>query len=177
MSQNQQHPPNPSISPGELPHFPSGYIPPEGGKVKLEWSFIQSSMRQAKNYWIVTATLQGKPSATPVWGVWVDDRLYFDGSPETRRGRNIAANPQTAVHLESGDQAVMLEGTTVILPAAPERALAERIAAGYREKYAELGYAPQPDQWDAGGLFEFTPNKVIAWTSFVKDPTRWILKP
>jgi hypothetical protein len=166
----------PKTNQGHLPHFPHGYIPPEGGKEKLEWSFIQARMTQAKNYWIVTATQQGKPSATPVWGVWIDDRLYFDGSPETRRGRNIRANPQSAVHLESGDEAVMLEGETIIPEGAPERSLAKRIAAGYRKKYAEQGYAPKASQWDQGGLFVFTPHKAIAWTNFIKDPTRWILK-
>jgi hypothetical protein len=168
--------PNP-LKVGRMPRFPQGYIPADGAKEKLAWSFIQERMSEAKNYWIVTATLQGKPAATPVWGVWVDDRLYFDGSPETRRGRNIAANPQTAVHLESGDQAVMLEGETVIFLGAPDKPLAERIAESYQAKYAALGYAPQPDQWDEGGLFVFTPHKVIAWTNFIKDPTRWILKP
>jgi hypothetical protein len=166
----------PKVNKGHLPLFPHGYIPPEGGKEKLDWSFIQERMTQARNYWIATATRQGKPSATPVWGVWLDDTLYFDGSPETRRGRNISANPQTAVHLESGDEAVMLEGETLILDKGPERALAKRISAGFCDKYASQGYAPEPSQWDKGGLFIFTPHKVIAWTNFLVDPTRWILK-
>jgi hypothetical protein len=134
-------------------------------------------MQTARNYWIATATTEGKPSATPVWGVWLDERLYFDGSPQTRRGRNIAANPQVAVHLESGDSALMLEGEAFIYNSPPERVLAEQIAAVYREKYVQDGYAPQAEQWDEGGLFQFTPYKVIAWTNFIKDPTRWTLKP
>ena len=162
---------------GALPQFPQGYIPPDGALEKLSWGYIQQHMQVAKNYWIVTATPSGKPASTPVWGVWLDDRLYFDGSPQTRRGRNIAANPQAAVHLESGDEAVMLEGEAFIYSGQPERALAVRIATGYCEKYAQAGYAPSPEQWDEGGLFEFVPSKVIAWTNFIKDPTRWILKP
>jgi len=167
----------PDMPVGGLPHFPQGYIPPEGGQVKLSWSYVQQRMRVAKNYWIVTATPTGKPASTPVWGVWLDDRLYFDGSPQTRRGRNISANSQVAVHLESGDEAVMLEGQAFIHTAKPERALTVRISAAYCEKYAQAGYEPTPDQWDEGGLFEFIPARVIAWTNFIKDPTRWILKP
>ena len=162
---------------GSLPHFPQGYIPPEGGKDKLPWVYIQQRMQESKNYWIATATPYGKPSVTPVWGVWLDDRLYFDGSPQTRRGRNIAANPQISVHLESGDEAVMLDGEAVMFKEPPDRSLAERIAAAYKDKYAQAGYSPEPDQWNEGGLFEFVPHKVIAWTNFIKDPTRWILKP
>ena len=174
----QEHPENKRDLPeGGLPHFPQGYIPPDGGQEKLPWDYVQQRMQAAKNYWIVTATTAGKPAATPVWGVWLDDRLYFDGSPQTRRGRNISANPQVAVHLESGDEAVMLEGQAFLYSTPPDRALAERIAAAYCQKYAQAGYEPSPEQWDEGGLFEFLPARVIAWTNFVKDPTRWILKP
>jgi nitroimidazol reductase NimA-like FMN-containing flavoprotein (pyridoxamine 5'-phosphate oxidase superfamily) len=139
----------------------------------LPWNYIQERMEQARNYWITTATPQGKPSATPVWGVWIEDRLYFDGSPETKRGRNIAANSQVAIHLESGDQAVMLEGEAHILKQAPEKELAQQIAAAYRVKYAADGYAPEDSQWDQGGLFVFQPRKVVAWSNFLKDPTRF----
>lgn len=161
--------------PADRPHFPEGYINARDAKEMVTWSYIQERMTLARNYWIVTATPQGKPSATPVWGVWVDNTLYFDGSPQTRRGRNIAANPQVAVHLESGDQAVMLEGEAHILAGAPEKALAERVAANYREKYAEDGYAPEATQWDQGGLHVFKPRKVLAWTNFIKDPTRFTI--
>ena len=160
----------------DRPHFPEGYINANATTEILPWSYVQERMTQARNYWIVTATPQGKPSATPVWGVWIDDTLYFDGSPQTRRGRNIAANPQVTVHLESGDQALMLEGEAHILLGAPEKSLAERVAAAFREKYTKDGYAPETTQWDQGGLHVFKPHKVLAWTNFLKDPTRFKIK-
>jgi general stress protein 26 len=132
-------------------------------------------MATARNYWISTASSTGKPSATPVWGAWLDGKLYFDGSVTTRRGKNIQENSQVTVHLESGDKVVILEGEAIIYPGAPERDLADRLAATYRAKYVDQGYNPSADQWDQGGLFEFTPHKVIAWTLFPKDMTRWIL--
>jgi hypothetical protein len=49
------------------------------------------------------------------------------------------------------------------------------VAAEYRRKYAQDGYAPQPDQWDKGGLFVVVPKTVLAWTQFTKDPTKFIL--
>jgi hypothetical protein len=30
-----------------------------------------------------------------------------------------------------------------------------------------------PDQWDNGGLFEVTPQTVLAWTKFTDDPTKF----
>jgi hypothetical protein len=47
---------------------------------------------------------------------------------------------------------------------------------GYVENPKSLfGYAPNPSQWDEGGLFEVTPQKAFAWTNFTEDPTRFIL--
>jgi hypothetical protein len=92
------------------PIMPDGYGVPENDDTVLPWSYVEEHMTSAKNYWIATASPAGKPSATPVWGAWVAGKLYFDGSPETRRGKNIAANPKVVVHLESGDEVVILEG-------------------------------------------------------------------
>ena len=68
-------------------------------------------MRAAKNYWVASTRPDGRPHVAPTWAVWHEDRLYFDGSPETRRMQNIAANPNIAVHLEDGMQAVIVEGS------------------------------------------------------------------
>ncbi len=132
-------------------------------------------MTASRNYWIATASLDGRVSATPVWGVWVADTLFFDGSPQTRRGRNIAANPSIAVHLEDGTRAVMIEGEAYEV-FKPERRLAEQLAAAYTAKYADEGYSPKPDQWDKGGLFRLVKRRAFAWTEFPKDVTRWVFE-
>lgn len=157
------------------PTFPEGYGIPDNNEGLLPWSHVEERMRAAKNYWIATANTRGKPAATPVWGAWIEDRLYFDGSPTTRRGRNIARNPRVVVHLESGDEVVVLEGECVILSGAPGRELGEKLSQEYTAKYGPLGYSPTPESWDGGGLFVFTPASAMAWTKFPQDATRWEL--
>jgi hypothetical protein len=162
--------------PAGRPVVPDGYGIPENNDSLLPWSHVEERMAAAKNYWIATANRSAKPSVTPVWGVWLDGKLYFDGAPQTRRGKNISQNPQVSVHLESGDEVLILEGDAVIYQSAPERSLAEKVAAGYGAKYAQYGYSPTADQWDQGGLFVFTPRKALAWTQFPSDMTRWMVK-
>lgn len=157
------------------PIFPQDYGIPEDNEGLLPWQYVEERMTQARNYWIGTANAKGRPAVSPVWGVWLNRHLYFDGSPETRRGRNIRQNSQVVVHLESGDQVIILEGKAQYLDSAPDRSLAEQVAAAYQAKYRDAGYAPEPTQWDNGGLFIFTPTSVMAWTQFPKDTTRWIL--
>ncbi|NSW53852.1 MAG: pyridoxamine 5'-phosphate oxidase family protein [Anaerolineae bacterium] len=159
----------------DRPYFPDGYGIPDHQEELLSWQYITERMGISENYWIITASPAGFPAASPIWGVWLENTLYGDGSPDTRRGRNIQANPNVVVHLEDGLHAVILEGRAEILQTAPERNLAERISAGYQAKYAHLGYAPTPEAWDGGGLFIFRPHKVMAWTKFPEDVTRWNL--
>jgi hypothetical protein len=128
-------------------------------------------MAAAKYYWISTVSPDGRPHATPVDGVWVDEQLYFGGSPATRRNRNLESNPAVCVHLENGLDVVILHGEA--LPMGPvERSLAVRISEASFEKY---GYGPRPEDYDAAleGAYVFRPRVVFAWKEFPKDVTRW----
>jgi hypothetical protein len=154
------------------PQMPEGYLLAESLEGYVPWEHVQRRMSEALNYWISTTRPDGRPHATPVWGMWLDDTFYFDGSPETRRGRNIAANPHIVVHLESADDVVILEGEAHQIVASLE--LRERLAAAYSAKYASHGYSPGPETWETGGLYVMTIRKAIAWTAFTKDPTRWV---
>ena len=155
------------------PHFPPGYV--ENPKRFLPWSHVEQRLTESKNYWLCTVRPNGHPHSIAKWAVWVQGKVYFDGSPETRHMRNIAQNPHVSLHLESGDDVLIMEGLSQAVMQ-PPRALTTAIAEAYAAKYKSFGYAPTPDQWDAGGLYEITPHSVIAWTSFTEDPTKWILE-
>ena len=156
----------------DRPHVPADYGIPASDEGMLPWSHVVERMTNALNYWVGTTYPDGRPHVSVVWGVWHGDRFYFDGSPETRRGRNIAANPAVAVHLESGTDVVILEGVAEEVRN-PDRELTVQLAAEYARKYAGHDYSPEPQQWDKGGLFAVTHNKVLAWSSFPTDMTRW----
>ena len=158
---------NPSIS---RPHFPEGYL--AAPKSYLAWPQVQEQFVAALHYWVCTVTPDQFPHVVPKWGVWVNDHFYFDGSPQTRHARNLKSNRAVAVHLESGEQPVILNGFCQALER-PASELGKLIAEMYTRKYAELGYSPLPDQWDNGGLFEVTPQTVLSWTKFTDDPTKF----
>ena len=153
------------------PHFPPGYLP-EPPTEFVPWEEVTRRLSEARNYWLATVRPNGRPHTVPVWGVWLDEALYYDGSPQTRHARNLAANPNIAVHLESGDEVLVVEGTAAMLDRPPV-GMGERLAAEYRRKYAAEGYAPDPAQWDAGGLYEVRPRQILTWTVFNVDPTRY----
>lgn len=154
------------------PLFPKGYV--DHPSVSLSWEYVVSRLSESKNYWLCSVRPDGRPHSIPRWGVFVDEKFFYDGSPETRHARNISENPRVSLHLESGDEALIVEGSSAAAgKPAPE--LAQRLAAAYCAKYEQFGYAPQPNQWDHEGLFVFTPRKVLAWTNFTEDPTKFVL--
>jgi len=152
------------------PHFQAGYL--EGPQGFVSWQQVSQQLSEAIHYWLCSVQPNGKPHVIPKWGVWVSDHFFFDGSPETKHARNITENPAVAVHLESGERVTILNGTCRAL-AKPPTDLASEIAQAYTLKYASLGYAPTAAQWDNGGLFEVTPQSILAWTSFTLDPTKF----
>jgi hypothetical protein len=151
------------------PKLPSTYGIPKNSKNLLPWSYIRERMTKAMHYWICTVTPDQRPHATPVDGLWLDDRLYFGGSPETRWRRNLEANPAIDVHLESAIDLVILRGDARYLTS-PSSALATTLSKASAAKY---GYAPKPEEYEARGAFVFRPRVVLAWKQFPKDVTRW----
>jgi nitroimidazol reductase NimA-like FMN-containing flavoprotein (pyridoxamine 5'-phosphate oxidase superfamily) len=155
------------------PQFPPGYL--ENPKGLLPWSHVERRLTEALHYWLCTVRPNGRPHAVPKWAVYVQGKIYFDGSPETRHARNIAHNPNVVLHLESGEDVIIVEGVAKET-GKPAAELAEQIARGYAQKYTSWGYTPASSQWDEGGLFEIKPHTVIAWTQFTEDPTRFSLE-
>jgi hypothetical protein len=105
----------------------------------------------------------------------LDERFWYDGSPDTRHARNLRTNIHCTLHLESGSEVTILEG--VSLPSQPVLGeLGERLSAEFTRKYADIGYSPHPESWSdeiAGGLLVFEPTAALAWSEFPKDLTRF----
>lgn len=118
----------------------------------IPWEHTRERLAASRNYWIATVRPDGSPHTMPVWGVWLDDRFCFATDPASRKGRNLAANREVSVHLESGDEVVIVEGTAEPVT---DAALLARIVDAYRAKY---DYRPGRD-----GLYGVRPNRAFAW--------------
>ena len=83
-------------------------------------------------------------------------------------GRNLATNPAVGIHLESGDEVVIVEGRAEEI--VPDPALAARLVEDTLTKYKNR---TDPADWQKGGLYVVRPQVVLAWGQSLKDPTRW----
>ena len=154
----------------DRPHVP-GYGIPTATEGMLAWSWAVERLEAAIVYWLATTGADGAPHVIPIWGAWVRGRWYVEGGP-TRWQRNLRENPRMAIHIEIGDEVVIVEGTAVehVAPASP---LADAILDGFAKYRVAKAYEASADNWAEGGLWELRPVKAFAWSVFPDDMTRF----
>ena len=151
------------------PHMPGyGIEPAEGRKGLLPWSWAEARLAAAHNYWVATARPDGRPHVMAVWGVWLDGAFYFSTGRDSRKARNLAADPRCVVCTERADEAVVVEGEAAEATDPDEL---RRFVEVYRQKY----------DWEmdpaAGPYFVVRPVVVFGFIEhgdeFTRTATRW----
>lgn len=166
------------------PRLPAGYGVPASGEGLLAWSHAAERLARARNYWIGTTLPDGTPHAVPVWGVWVDGRLFFGMDRRTRTARNLERSPAIVVHLESGDDVVILKGRVEVVT---DRALLRRAGEIGAAKYGggtgsgDAASDAEADNEGNGGaghrVYAVSPRAAYAWDNFPENVTRWHFPP
>jgi hypothetical protein len=142
----------------------------------LPWSWVTERLERNRNYWLCTTRPDGRPHTAPVWGVWLDDTLVFSTGRASVKGRNLAYSPSVAVHLESGDEVVTLEGAVAEIPYAE---LPTPANPAYTGKYgADPTLGPfRLDMFppEEAAVWSLAPERVLAWTEaeFESTQSRW----
>jgi hypothetical protein len=107
-----------------------------------------------------------------VWGVWLPDGFWFSTGSLARH--NLAANPKITVHLESGDQVVIVEGVAAAVTGAGRL---QAFLAAYNPKYDWDAAAADDQVTDsagaAGPAYWVRPWVVFGWDADMRAPTRW----
>lgn len=104
----------------------------------------------------------------PVWGLWLADRIVFSTDPQSLKARNFLARPDVVVHLESGDEVVVVEGRV--------EAMAAELLPAFLDAYeAKYDYRPNAEQVE--GVYQVRPQRVLAWreTDFPTSATSFTL--
>ena len=140
----------------------------------LPFRHAEDRLARSRNYWICTTRADGRPHSIPVWGFWMEGAFYFGTARSSRKARNLARNPAVSVHLDSGDDVVILEGIAVEV-SPDERATLKKLDAASRAKY-KMSLTTIPGETV---LYRIQPRVVLAWTEkgFPKNATRWQLSP
>lgn len=82
-----------------------------------------------RTYWLATVGPDGRPHATAVGAMWLDDRVYFVSGPGTRKSRNLAADPRCTITVSLDDIDLVMEGSARRVT---DPATLDKLAGSYR---------------------------------------------
>jgi hypothetical protein len=137
-------------------------------KQYLPWSHAEERLARSRNYWICTARPDGRPHSTPVWGLWLDHALYFGTARSSCKARNLGHNGAVSIHLESGDDVIILEGRALEVS---DDLVFKKLDRASRTKY-NMPLLIIPGE---SIIYRVQPRVVLAWLE--KDlpgtATRW----
>src|SRR6478672_8499174 len=156
----------------DRPFMPGyGVLPETEGSGLIAWAEAERRLTVSHDYWCATVRPDGAPHVMPVWGVWLEDRLWFSSGLRSRKARNLAARPQCTLTTDDARNPVVLDGVASrIVEPGP---IAEFVAA-VNVKYA-AGLTVDFQDPGVNGTFAVTPRRVIALSDgdFTGSPTRW----
>jgi len=152
------------------PNMPDYGITSEETDGMLTWEWVDTQMEKSRNYWVCTTRPDGRPHAAPVWGVWLDNNLYFGSGKSAVKSRNIAHNNHTVVHLESGDDTLIIEG---VLVGSVDSTTLKQVIKAYVKKYPPYEH----NEEDTSAIwYRLDPHKIMTWleSDFLNTVTYWL---
>ncbi len=145
------------------------------------WEEARRRLAEAGWFWLATIHPDGRPHVRPVLAVWLDGALYFASGANTRKRKNLVADPRCTLTTADDEAHMVVEGTAIRVW---DEVTLRRVAEAYATKYdwrvtvrdgafdAEYG-APTagPPPYE---IYEVMPKTIFGFganESF--SPTRW----
>jgi hypothetical protein len=148
-----------------------GVLRADQGSGLIPWPEIERRLTVSHDYWVATVRPDGRPHVMPVWGVWLDGRLWFSSGLRSRKARNLAAEPRCTMTTDQAQDPVVLDGL------AEQVVDADGIAAFLAAMNGKYDAGMTADFLDpaVNGTFAVRPQRVIALShdDFTGSPTRW----
>ena len=130
---------------------------PEDPRTWITWAHASKKLRKEQVYWVCTVRQSSQPHAAPVAGVWRNNSFYFETEPDSVKGRNLSHNPSIVVHVQNGNDTVIIEGSATRETHAVEL---RRLKADYVRKYE---YEPDWSEGSGNIVFKVSPRIAHAW--------------
>jgi len=139
------------------PRFPKKWGVPNDPKKWITWAHASQKLENETEYWVATSSLKGEPHATPVWGIWKDEKFYFETDPGSVKGLNLKSNPRIVVHVQDGLDTVIVKGT------ADREENPKKLSTLRSDYFRKYQYRPDWSDSSAQMVFRVSPSVVHAW--------------
>lgn len=141
--------------------------------IPLTWPLLAARLAPARNYWVATTRSDGSPHTAPVWGAVLDDVLYAYTETDTVKARNLGRDPRVVVHLEDGDDVLIVRGT---MEPVTDPARVAPVLASFAAKYTadnDIQYLPVGPPREL--VLALRPESALTWdlARFDDSQQRW----
>ena len=148
-----------------------GVLPADAGSGLMPWAEAERRLTVSHDYWCATVRPDGAPHVMPVWGVWLGERLWFSSGLQSRKARNLTADPRCTLTTDDAVDPVVVEG---VAEQVTDRDAIEPFRLAVNAKYdADL----TADFLDpaVNGSYAVRPMRAFALNhdDFTGSPTRW----
>jgi hypothetical protein len=156
------------------PHMPGyGVVGPDEGSGLLPWSWAEARLAASRHYWVTTLWPDGRPHTMPVWGIWDIDHgdFWFTSSVQSRKARNISADPRCTVAIDDAVDPVVMEGAGgVVTDIVAITRVIELVNTKYSTQYSVDFLDPA-----VAATVRVQPHSVfgLLQQDFGGSPTRW----
>ena len=139
----------------------------------MTWTEVAWRLSAARTYWLGSTTTSGAPHAAPVWVV-TSETLHLYSERSTVKARNLAADPRVIIHLESGEDVLIVRGVVEDLGAP---AMVPSVVAALAAKYTrpeDQQYLPDHDPgFDV--VYALRPRSAMTWRldDYAASQRRW----
>ena len=149
-----------------------GLVGPEQGSGLLPWTWAAERLVASHNFWLATRWPDGRPHIMPVWAVWDRGTLLFSSSRQSRKARNLAADPRCTLTTEDAQNPVIVEGVADLLT---DRTDLDHFLAATNAKYG-TSYGFEMVDPAINCSYRMRPSWAFALRAddFTGSPTRWI---
>lgn len=85
------------------------------GDAPIPWSraLEQLEAGPAGTFWLATTRPDGRPHVAGIGAVWLDEKIYFVTGAGTRKGRNLAENPNCVFSVSLKGLDLVIEGPAI----------------------------------------------------------------
>jgi hypothetical protein len=134
------------------------------------WEATRRQLEEAELSWLVTVRPDGRPHATPVVAVWVDDAFHFTTGDKEQKASNLSAGDQVLLQTGrldwQGGIDVVVEGRATL---AVDETLLRQLAGSFRARWdGRWAFEPRDGSLHHPGGFRVLtysvrPEKVLAF--------------
>lgn len=124
---------------------------------------VARRLEEERIIWLVTVAPGGMPQPLPVWFDWDGATFLIYSQPDTFKLRNIAQNPQVALHLDgdgAGGDIVVFLGEARLDPSAPPAHAHATFVARYTQGFARIGMNAEQFAHTFSVALRVTPHKL-----------------